>query len=389
MRALLVPLLLLPLALSASAPAQVSGEPLDAELARARAEQAAADRESARLDRLAQFARNDADRIHAEELAAAQAIEAAEARITASDAQLRLADAYVAGHRERLAREQQPASALLAGLAVMASRPPLLALADRGSADDLVAVRILLASTLPAIRARTGKLSTELAEGERLHQSALKARAELTASRQALLGKRQRFAQLELQAQRQALATTGQALSAGDASLAAGEDVERLRGAEANGQAIRGIARQLAAAGPAPARPAPGEGSDQSLPFAYALPASAAVTEGLGAVSASGVRARGLSLATGRGVEVIAPANGVVRFAGPFRGYDGVLIIDHGGGWMTLLVNLSTTLKTGDRVALGDPVGRALGPIEVELSHNGQHLSPALIAGSSATLSKR
>lgn len=389
MRALLLPLLLLPLALSASARAQVSDEPLDVELARAKAEQASADRESARLERLAQSARNDADRLRAEELAAAQAIDAAEARITASDAQLRLADAYVAAHRQRLTLEEQPASALLAGLAVMARRPPLLALADRGSTDDLVAVRVLLSSTLPAIRARTGKLSMELAEGERLHRSALKARTELDASRQALLSKRQRFAQLEGQAQRQALATTGLALSAGDASLAAGEDVDRLRGAEANSQAIRSVARQLAAAEAAPSRPAAGDGPRQPPPFAYSLPASAAVTEGLGAVSASGVRARGLSLATGRGVELTAPADGIVRFAGPFRGYDGVLIIDHGGGWMTLLVNLTSSLKAGDRVALGDPVGRAVGPIEVELSHNGQRFSPALIAGSSATLSKR
>lgn len=389
MRALTLPLLLVPLALSASALGQIGGEPLNADLARARSEQVAADREQARLDRLAQSARNDADRLRAEEQAAAQAIDAAEARITTANAQLRLADAYVAAHRERLAQEQQPASALLAGLAVMARRPPLLALADRGSTDELVEVRILLASTLPSIRARTGKLSAELAEGERLRQSALQAKAELGRSRQALQEKRNRFAALESKAQQQAMATTGQALDAGDAALAAGEDVDRLTDAEANNQGIRTIARQLAAAGPAPARPGAGAGAAARPPFAYALPAAAGVTEGLSAVSTSGVRSRGLTLATARGVELTAPASGTVRFSGPFRDYDGVLIIDHGGGWMSVIVNLTTSLKAGDRVTLGDPVGRALGPIQVELSQNGRRLSPALIAGSSATLSKR
>ena len=98
--------------------------------------------------------------MRAEQAASAQNIEAAEARITAADMQLRLASAYVAVHRQLLAGEQRPVSSLLAGLAVMGRRPPLLAIADQGSADELVKVRILLDSTLPVIRARTAKLST-------------------------------------------------------------------------------------------------------------------------------------------------------------------------------------------------------------------------------------
>jgi septal ring factor EnvC (AmiA/AmiB activator) len=77
-----------------------------------------------------------------------------------------------------------------------------------------------------------------------------------------------------------------------------------------------------------------------------------------------------------------------VRFSGPFRDYDGVLIIDHGGGWMSLIVNVSSPLHAGDKVHIGDQIGRALGPLQVELSHNGRRISPALIAGSSQSLSK-
>jgi septal ring factor EnvC (AmiA/AmiB activator) len=112
------------------------------------------------------------------------------------------------------------------------------------------------------------------------------------------------------------------------------------------------------------------------------------VVEGLANVDQSGVRARGITLSTSRGAPVTAPADGTVRFSGPFRDYDGVLIIDHGGGWMSLIVNVGSALRPGDRVALGQPVGRALGPLQVELSQNGRRISPALIAGSSQTLSK-
>ena len=85
---------------------------------------------------------------------------------------------------------------------------------------------------------------------------------------------------------------------------------------------------------------------------------------------------------------VSAPAAGTVKFSGPFRDYDGVLIIDHGAGWLSLIVNVASELKAGDKVVLGQGIGRALGPLQVELSQNGRRISPAIIAGSSQSLSK-
>jgi septal ring factor EnvC (AmiA/AmiB activator) len=351
-------------------------------------EQQAAEAQEAKLEQAAQAARSDADRFRSEQLAAAQAIEAAEARITTAETGFRLASAYIAAHRQRLAVEQQPVSALLAGLALMADRPPLLALADREGSDSLVRVRILLGATLPAIRSRTAALSHQLAEGERLRQAAVAARDELARSRNQLAQRQQRFAALGDQAYRRALASSGEALNAGDVGLAAGEDVERLRAAETSTQSIRAVAGQLAAGDTAPLSPFAPVGTADRPPFVYQLPAAAGVSVGLGAVNDSGVRARGITLQTSRGTPVTAPADGIVRYSGPFRDYDGVVIIDHGGGWLSLIVNVSSTLQPGDRLRLGDPIGRATGSIEVDLSHKGQRISPALIAGSSATLSK-
>jgi septal ring factor EnvC (AmiA/AmiB activator) len=161
-----------------------------------------------------------------------------------------------------------------------------------------------------------------------------------------------------------------------------------MRNAQANSRGINVVAAQLASSEAAPARPTAPEGPAPRPLFAYELPAAARVTEGLAAVNESGVRSRGLTLVTARGAVVSAPASGVVRFSGPFRDYDGILIIDHGGGWMSLIVNLASSIKAGSRVELGQEIGRALGPIEVELSQNGRRISPALIAGSSQSLSK-
>jgi septal ring factor EnvC (AmiA/AmiB activator) len=387
MRGAAFALLLCPL-LAASALAQSLGQPLDVQLKQAQAEQAAADAQTARLEKAAAQARSEAERLHAEQAAAAQGIDAAEARISAANARLQLTSAYVAAHQRELAAQQQPVSSLVAGLATMARRPPLLVLADRGGTDELVKVRLLLDSTLPVIRARTGRLSAELAEGQRLQRSALAARAELARSKDNLAARRQRFALLEQRSIQQALASSGKALGTSDVALAAGENVEKLQGEQSNNQSIRRVAGQLADEEPTPASPFNAEGATPRPPFAYQLPAAAAVTEGLASVNASGVRSRGLTLATHRGAPLIAPARGVVKFSGPFRDYDGVLIIDHGGGWVSLLVNVGSALKSGDKVRFGDPIGHALGPLQVELSQNGRRISPALIAGSSQGLSK-
>jgi septal ring factor EnvC (AmiA/AmiB activator) len=278
---------------------------------------------------------------------------------------------------------------LLAGLATMAERPPLLALADRGGTDELVKVRILLDATLPVIRARTARLSAQLADGQRLQREAAAARDELVRSREELGARREQFAALEQRALDRAQASGSRALGAGDVALAAGEDVERLRASEQGSRDALRLAAELAAMSPAPGRPMrSADATPAPLPFAYQLPIASRVTEGLGSVNASGVQSRGLTLATLRGDALAAPAAGVVRYAGPYRDYDGILIIDHGNGWLTLIVNLATSLQPGAKVHLGDPIGRALGPIQVELSQNGRRISPALIAGSSATLSK-
>ena len=260
---------------AASSPLPPPGDTLDSALKQARAEQQLAERRAQQLENVARNARSETERLRAREAAAAQAIDAAEARITAADTNFRLIAAAAALRRAELQREQQPIASLLAGLAMMARRPPLLAVADDSSTDELVRVRVLLATTLPVIRARTAALSAQLAESRRLAASTLSARAELEQSRQALLGRRQQFASLEAQAATASASAQGQALASGDVALAAGENVASLRSAEAGSRSAWALASELAAGEPAPARPlAPDGGLPPSLP--YRLPVQAA-----------------------------------------------------------------------------------------------------------------
>ena len=83
------------------------------------------------------------------------------------------------------------------------------------------------------------------------------------------------------------------------------------------------------------------------------------VITGLGEVSSAGVRARGLTIATRAQAQVIAPAGGRIVFAGPYRGYGNIIIIDHGRRWTTLITSLSALdVGVGDNVVQGSPLGR-------------------------------
>ena len=381
-------LLAIPLLLAASAPAQPEAETVDQALTRARTEARAADRRVEQLEQAAGRAQGEAARLRAQQAAAAEAISAAESRISAADAERRIIAARLATRRQTLQEQQRPVASLLAGLAMMARRPPLLALTSDASMEEFVRVRLLLDASLPVIRKRTAALSAELAEGQKLERAALASRQASARSRDELAIRRREFAQLEARALQSAALSGSAAVGAGDVALARVEDIEKLSGEVQRSRSAAQIAAEIAGLGPAPQRPAAPEGAIPRPSLVYRIPADARVVEGLGEVNPNGVKSRGLTLATGRGAQVIAPAAGIIRFAGPFRDYDGIVIIDHGGGWMSLIVNLRSSLQAGAKVAAGDPLGRALGPLGVELSHNGQHASPALIAGSSATLSK-
>lgn len=91
---------------------------------------------------------------------------------------------------------------------------------------------------------------------------------------------------------------------------------------------------------------------------------------------------KGIVLASRAGGQVIAPFDGVVAFAGPFRGYGQLLIIEHSEGYHTLLAGLGRIDCVLDqRVFAGEPVGvmdtkGAPTDLYVELRQNGQPVNP-------------
>jgi len=85
-----------------------------------------------------------------------------------------------------------------------------------------------------------------------------------------------------------------------------------------------------------------------------------------------------------RGTEILAVADGVVRFAGRSAGYGNTVEIDHGNGYVTRYAHNQENLAAeGARVRAGDVIakmgssGRSTGShVHIEVLHNGRAVNP-------------
>jgi murein hydrolase activator len=122
-------------------------------------------------------------------------------------------------------------------------------------------------------------------------------------------------------------------------------------------------------------------------PFAEAhgamvYPVSGLLVRRYGEADDLGVTSKGISLATRPAAQVVAPFDGEVMFAGPFRGYGHILIIGHGDGYHSLLAGLDRVdCGVGQWLVAGEPVGimpdGADRPrLYFELRHNNQPINP-------------
>ena len=361
-------------------------------LARALADAKAAARRSATLERQADSAVAEADKARAEARVVASRVQQAEAEIAAAEARVKIIATLQRAQRARLAARQQPLARLTAALQSMARRPTMLALVQPGSIDDLVRVRAVLATTLPRVEAETAALRKDIARSRDLARQANRAAALQREGRQQLAYRRAELARLEARARNRSRELASTSRLEEERALGLSERARDLDSLVGDLEASATLRQQLAALeGPVlrPPRPqasevienAPAPASNARP--AYRLPAAGAIVTGFGEVAATGVRSRGLTLATRPGAQLIAPADGRIAFAGAYRGFGQIVIIEHVGGWTSLITGLARTrLKVGERIAQGDPIGRAADNrprITVELRRNGRPIDIAAL----------
>jgi septal ring factor EnvC (AmiA/AmiB activator) len=274
-----------------------------------------------------------------------------------------------------IADTRAPLAGMTAALARMARRPPALALASGATISDAAHLSLLIRHMRQRIAGQNAALVEELARRTILRQERMRAVAALEASRHVLDQRRQLLAssRIDLVMRDRILAD------------AAAAERERLRGLAEESAALGSAlgdsrrdqllsARLAALAGPILRPDAPATSSSRVGRFTfYLLPRFGQVVAGTGERDADGVRSRGLTLATAPGLSVAAPAAGRILYAGPFRNYGDIIILDHGHGWTSLIAGLSrTSMELGADLSQGAQVGRSARRLLIELRHDGQ-----------------
>ena len=87
-------------------------------------------------------------------------------------------------------------------------------------------------------------------------------------------------------------------------------------------------------------------------------PVAGTVVRQFGSKDADGIVSHGLTYAALPGSRVVAPLAGRVVFAGPFRGYGQILILQHEGGYHSFLAGFGRIdAEMGQEVSAGEPLG--------------------------------
>ena len=111
------------------------------------------------------------------------------------------------------------------------------------------------------------------------------------------------------------------------------------------------------------------------------MPARGRIVTRYGEQKVKGVVSKGIIIETRNEAQVIAPFDGSVVFAGPFRGYGNMIIIEHGGGYLSLLAGLETIdTEVGQMLLAGEPVGQMPedgdARLYVEMRRNNKPINP-------------
>ncbi|MDR7060774.1 MULTISPECIES: peptidoglycan DD-metalloendopeptidase family protein [unclassified Sphingopyxis] len=337
----------------------------------AKQQSAAAMARSALLEKQALAASSEADRLKKRSAALAARIQSAEADIGAGEARVALVSRRLAGQRARLAQQQQPLLELAASLQQLSRQPPVSVLAQPGSLTDMVHARAVIDAAMPVIERRTAGARRELGALQTVRQQQAIALKALSASKTQLAQRRDALTRLENEGRLRSRELMSSAQLEADRALGLGEkarDIVDLMDSLEADSAVRAELAQLAGSLPRPRNPEgsiaaavpPAAAESELTQGAYRLPVVGRIVAGLGEVNESGVRSRGVTIAARPGGQVVAPAPGRVGFAGDYRGYGKIVIIDHGGGWVSLLTGMiALSVGVGDTLDSGAPIGRA------------------------------
>jgi murein hydrolase activator len=375
----------LPLLAQAPAPLETLKQ-REQELEMIRAEQSKAIETETRLKAEIAAIAEDRRKLNGQLIETAARVRDVEGRIAATEARLQPLDASERAIRLSLDGRRGVIAEVLAALQRIGRSPPPALIVRPEDALSAVRSAMLLGAVLPEMRQEIEALAAQLTELVSIRKEIAEERARLARDWSALSEAHQRMNLLVQERQRQQ-ADTEKALDLErQRALALARQVDNLKdlitkleqGLDSATRAARRAeeseSRSNLAALKDPGRLIP------AIAFASAkgllpLPVNGVKIREFGSPDGAGGAERGLAIATRAAAQVTAPCDGWVVYAGPFRSYGQLLILNAGGGYHVVLAGMERiSVNPGQFVLTGEPVA---------VMRGNSHIAAVLATGSS------
>ena len=247
----------------------------------------------------------------------------------------------------------------LGTLARLSRHPPEALIVSPAAPIDMVRGYMVLSAVVPRLEGQAAALSSELAALRRLRVEIGQKRSRLASANQGLSKERTALDRLLKRTARQRQLTL----------KSSAREKHRLRRLASQAKDLKALIAKLEAderkrklSGVNVLPPPPGSSPFSAEMGKLPLPARGPIVVRFGQELDSGLKSKGIKVATRPNATVVAPHDGRVVFAGMFRSYGRLLIIAHGEGYHTLIAGMAQIDgEVGQWLLAGEPVGQ-MGP---------------------------
>ena len=358
-----------------AAPRQADTEAIkqrDQELDAIRADERASAESQAKLRREIETIGEDRRTLNQQLIDTAARVREVEASIEATRGRLKPLDAQEATLRKSLDERRSAIVEILAALQRAGHQPPPALLVQPEDALKAVRTAITLGTILPDMRSQADAISGDLADLLTVRKAIVSENEHLAQDRD-VLGREQLRMNLLINERQSKQSQTEEALEAERARAAElarqADNLKDLiaklesaldpatRNAHAEARSIEEDAtRPALAALKDPGRLAPAV-TFAAMRGRLRLPVNGVKVRDFGGSDAAGGTQKGQSIAARAGAQITSPCDGWVVYAGPFRSYGQLLILNAGGGYHVLLAGMERiSVDLGQFVLTGEPV---------------------------------
>ena len=375
--ALLSAALALPASAQTAPPAPVSGNAIkqrEQELEAARTEQKNAAELRQKLQAEIAAIGQDRSKLNQQLIDTATKVRAVETNITDAESRLRPLDSRETQVRASLDSRRSEIVEVLAALQRAGRRTPPALLVRPEDALQSLRTAMLLGAVVPELRGRAERLTADLGELVALRKQIATERDKLAIDRDRLQDDHIKLSALVDERQRKQAAAEKDMEAEGARAVSLSKQVDSLQSLIAKMEQDLKAAAKAAAAATMQGTPAATDGKPKSALFKdqsrqspaiafasakglFAYPVNGSKIRDFGGSDGAGGVEKGISLATRAGAQVTTPCDGWVVYAGPFRSYGQLLILNAGGGYHVLIAGMDRiSVNIGQFVLTGEPV---------------------------------